>query len=287
MKMYQKEFPVGKMCEVLKVSSSAYYAWRNGSSTKRIERELVLKSKIEAIYNCSQYTYGSPRVYVDLKKVQEKVSRSLVARVMRKYGFRSVHAKKFKVTTDSKHKLPIAENILNREFTATRPAEKWVSDLTYVYTKQGWLYLTTIIDLYDRMVVGWSMSDNMTTTDTIIKTWKMAVNNRPICDDLLFHSDRGIQYASKEFTTAIANPLITQSMSRKGNCWDNAVAESFFKSLKTECVYRNNFTTRKEAEIAIFIWIESWYNKNRIHSALGNKSITDFNNQNKNQTLAA
>jgi transposase InsO family protein len=137
------------------------------------------------------------------------------------------------------------------------------------------------------MVVGWSMSDNMTTTDTIIKTWKMAVNNRPICDDLLFHSDRGIQYASKEFTTAIANPLITQSMSRKGNCWDNAVAESFFKSLKTECVYRNNFTTRKEAEIAIFIWIESWYNKNRIHSALGNKSITDFNNQNKNQTLAA
>jgi transposase InsO family protein len=287
MKMYQKEFPVGKMCEVLKVSSSAYYAWRNGSSTKRIERELVLKSKIEAIYNCSQYTYGSPRVYVDLKKVQEKVSRSLVARVMRKYGFRSVHAKKFKVTTDSKHKLPVAENILNREFTATRPAEKWVSDLTYVYTKQGWLYLTTIIDLYDRMVVGWSMSDNMTTTDTIIKTWKMAVNNRPICDDLLFHSDRGIQYASKEFTTAIANPLITQSMSRKGNCWDNAVAESFFKSLKTECVYRNNFTTRKEAEIAIFIWIESWYNKNRIHSALGNKSITDFNNQNKNQTLAA
>lgn len=287
MKMYQKEFPVGKMCEVLKVSSSAYYAWRNGSSTKRIERELVLKSKIEAIYNCSQYTYGSPRVYVDLKKVQEKVSRSLVARVMRKYGFRSVHAKKFKVTTDSKHKLPVAENILNREFTATRPAEKWVSDLTYVYTKEGWLYLTTIIDLYDRMVVGWSMSDNMTTTDTIIKTWKMAVNNRPICDDLLFHSDRGIQYASKEFTTAIANPLITQSMSRKGNCWDNAVAESFFKSLKTECVYRNNFTTRKEAEIAIFIWIESWYNKNRIHSALGNKSITDFNNQNKNQTLAA
>jgi putative transposase len=287
MKMYQKLFPVEMMCRVLKVSSSAFYAWKNGSTSKRIRKELLLKEAIESIYNGSHYTYGSPRVFEVLKQAEHKVSRSLVARVMKKYGFRSIHAKKFKVTTNSSHKYPVAENILDRDFTTTRPAQKWVSDLTYILTKEGWLYLTVILDLYDRKVIGWAMSDNMTARDTVVVAWRMAKNNRPIIDELLFHSDRGIQYACNEFTQIINHPLITQSMSRKGNCWDNAVAESFFKSLKKECVYRNKYQTRKEAEISVFQWMEGWYNTNRIHSALKQKSIQMFNNQKNNQTLAA
>jgi transposase InsO family protein len=215
MKMHQKQFPVEMMCRVLKVSSSAFYAWKNGFSTTRLKKELELKQTIETIYNGSHYTYGSPRVFEVLKQAGHKVSRSLVARVMKKFGFRSIHAKKFKVTTNSSHKYPVAENILDRDFTATRPAQKWVSDLTYISTKEGWLYLTVMLDLYDRKVIGWAMSDNMTARDTVIVAWRMAKKNRPIIDELLFHSDRGIQYACNEFTQTINHPLITQSMSRK------------------------------------------------------------------------
>ncbi len=157
----------------------------------------------------------------------------------------------------------------------------------YNSTKEGWLYLTVIPELYDRKEIGWAMSDNMTAHDTVIVAWRMAKNNRPIIDELLFHSDRGIQYACNEFKQTINHPLITQSMSRKGNCWDNIVAESFFKSLKKECVYRNKYLTRKEAEMSVFQWMEGWNNTNRIHSALKQKSIQMFNNQKNNQTLAA
>lgn len=287
MKMHQKQFPVEMMCRVLKVSASAFYAWKNGSCSKRQRKELELKDAIESIYNGSHYTYGSPRVYEVLKQAEYKVSRSLVARVMKKYGFRSIHAKKFKVTTDSSHKYPVAENVLDRDFTATRPAQKWVSDLTYIATKEGWMYLTVILDLYDRKVIGWAMSNNMTASDTVVIAWRMANLNRPITDSLIFHSDRGVQYACHEFTQTIKHPLITQSMSRKGNCWDNAVAESFFKSLKKECVCRYKYQTRKQAELSVFQWMEGWYNTNRIHSALKQKSIQMFNNQKNNQTLAA
>ena len=215
------------------------------------------------------------------------VSRSLVARMMKKHGIRSVHAKKFKVTTDSKHKHPVANNVLNREFQAERPGQKWGSDITYIYTKEGWLYLTIMLDLFDRMAIGWSMSTGMATEETVLPAWEMALCNRPIIDELLFHSDRGVQYACKDFTELLKSPLITQSMSRKGNCWDNAVAESFFKSLKKECVYRNAYLTRKEAELSVFQWIETWYNTNRIHSSLGYKSIKEFGKSIKNENLAA
>ncbi len=147
---------------------------------------------------------------------------------MRKYGFKSVHAKKFRVTTDSEHNHPVCENVLDRNFSATRKAQKWVSDITYIHTKEGWLYLTTIIDLYDRKVIGWSFSKGMSASETILPTWRMAIVNRPIELPLIFHSDRGVQYACKAFRNLLSNPLITQSMSGKGNCWDNAVAESFF-----------------------------------------------------------
>jgi putative transposase len=206
-------------------------------------------------------------VFSILKEANEKVSKSLVARVMKKYGFRSLHAKKFKVTTDSKHSHPVADNVLDSVFSATRAGEKWVSDLTYIHTKEGWLYLTMILDLYDRKVVGWSMSDNMTTSDTSVKSWEIAVNNRPILKDLLFHSDRGVQYASDEFTKTIKHPKITQIMSRKGNCWDNAVAESFFKTIKHEWLYRFRFKSFEQLYSSIEEYIH-WYNTKRLHSTL-------------------
>ena len=192
---------------------------------------------------------------------------------MRKYGFRSVHKKKFKVTTDSRHSYPVSENVLNRNFTAERVSQKWVSDLTYIQTKEGWLYLTVIIDLFDRKVVGWSFSSAMTAQETVIPAWRMACRNRPIQKDLIFHSDRGVQYACKAFRNLLKSNLITQSMSRKGNCWDNAVAESFFKTLKVERVYQMAYSSRNEAKMDLFRYIEGWYNTRRIHSANKQKSI--------------
>lgn len=261
------------MCDCFKVSPNAFYDWKAGKSTKRIQREKVLSEKIKTIWEDSRYTYGSPRVWKELQQAEGKVSRSLIARVMRKYGFRSVHKKKFKVTTDSKHTFPVSDNVLNRDFTADRIAQKWVSDLTYIPTKEGWLYLTAVIDLFDRKVIGWSFSNGMTAQETIIPAWRMACQNRPIMKELIFHSDRGIQYACKAFRNLLSKPLITQSMSRKGNCWDNAVAESFFKTLKVERVYQTTYLTRNEAKMDLFQYIEGWYNTRRIHSSNNQKSI--------------
>lgn len=261
------------MCICFKVSPNAFYSWKSGKSTKRIEREKVLSEKIKGIWEESNYTYGSPRVWKVIQQAEGKVSRSLIARVMHKYGFRSIHKKKFKVTTDSKHTYPVSENVLNRDFKADRIAQKWVSDLTYIHTKEGWLYLTVIIDLYDRKVIGWSFSSGMSAQETVIPAWRMACQNRPIQNVLIFHSDRGIQYACKPFRNLLNNPLITQSMSRKGNCWDNAVAESFFKTLKVERVYQRTYLSRNEAKMDLFQYIEGWYNTRRIHSANNQNSI--------------
>ena len=258
------------MCEVLRVSESAFYEWKAGKSTKRIKREEEIKELVKKTWEDSRYTYGSPRVWAAIKAAQNNpnISKSLIERVMMKYGIHSCHKKKFKVTTDSKHTQPIVENILKREFNAVEPAKKLVSDITYIWTLEGWLYLTTVIDLYDRKVVGWSLSTGMTTQETVIKALRMAVINRPISSGLLFHSDLGIQYASEKFRNVLEANKMIQSMSRKGNCWDNAIAESFFKTLKKECVYQYRFNTRKEAELVIFDYIESFYNQNRYHSTI-------------------
>lgn len=266
------------MCKVLRVSPSAYYDWKAGRSTKRIEREEKIKNQVKEIWENSRYTYGSPRVWEAIKAAEAnpRVSRSLIARVMKKYGFKSIHAKKFKVTTDSKHNYTVSENVLDRNFSAEREAQKWVSDITYIATREGWLYLTVIIDLFDRKVIGWSFSKGMTANETVIPAWRMAIGNRPITAPLLFHSDRGVQYACKAFRNLINNPLVTQSMSRKGNCWDNAVAESFFKTLKVERVYQTSYFSREQAKIDLFEYIEIWYNQKRIHSAIDQKSIKQF-----------
>lgn len=196
---------------------------------------------------------------------------------MKKANIKSIIRKKYRVqTTDSNHKYAVAENHLNRDFSAQTTGQKWVSDLTYIRTGEGWLYMTAILDLADRKVVGWALSDTMKAADTTIAAWKMAIKNRPIKQFLLFHSDRGIQYACTDFREQLKGMPVLQSMSRKGNCWDNAIAESFFKTLKTELVYHVNYATKQQAKLSIFEYIEGWYNRKRRHSALGNRSPEQY-----------
>ena len=279
MKDHQREFPVGKMCRVFKVSKSGFYGWRNHAPSNRDNENRMLLSEIQRIHGRSKASYGSPRITDELKARGFDVSRPRVARLMKKNGIRAVHAKKFVVTTDSKHKYPVAENRLDRNFTTDAKGKAWVSDITYVRTSEGWLYLTVVLDLFDRKVIGWSQSGDLSAENTSIAAWRMAVGNRPPSKKLTFHSDRGVQYACHDFTRLLDSyNCVERSMSRKGNCWDNAVAESFFKTIKVELVYRNRYPGKKEAALSIFEWIETWYNRDRRHSALGNMTIKELEN---------
>lgn len=274
---YRLEFPVGKMCEVFSVSKSAFYRWRNYVPSNRDRENRMLLFEIRRIHEQSKASYGAPRITEELKSRGFNASRPRVARLMKQNGIRAVHAKKFIVTTDSKHDYPVVENKLNRNFTSNRSAESWVSDITYIRTLQGWIYLTVVLDLFDRKVIGWSLSEDMTAENTAIKAWRMAVKNRPPVDKLVFHSDRGIQYACGDFTKLLDSyKNVERSMSRKGNCWDNAVAESFFKSLKVEHVYRKKLENKAQTALSIFEWIETWYNRNRRHSSLNYMTIKEF-----------
>ena len=287
MKDYQREFPVEKMCTVLKIRKQTYYRSRNYVPSRRDSENRALLWEIRRIHEESKATYGSPRITKELNSRGFDVSRQRVARLMKREGIRAVHKKKFVITTDSKHSYPIVENKLDRNFEADSPATAWVSDITYIKTLKGWLYLTVILDLFDRKIIGWSLSEDMTAKNTSMAAWKMAVANRTPSDELIFHSDRGIQYACQEFSSLLDNyPSVVRSMSRKGNCWDNAVAESFFKTLKTELVYRNNYLNKKIAALSIFEWMETWYNKNRRHSALGNLTILEFEKQHNLKNVA-
>lgn len=274
------EFPVGKMCEVFKVSKSSYYSWKRWLPSKRTNENRMLLFEIRRIHHKSKATYGSPRITKELNMNGFKVSRPRVARLMKQAKLKAVRQRKYVVTTDSKHKYPVVENKLDRNFNAERKGQAWVSDITYIRTLAGWLYLTVIIDLFDRKVVGWSMSSDLTAAQTVIAAWRMAVKNRPLRKALMFHSDRGVQYACTAFTNILDQyQMVERSMSRKGNCWDNAVAESFFKTIKTELIYRNKYKNREQATADIFEWTETWYNRNRRHSALGNLTIEEFESQ--------
>ena len=261
------------MCEVLKVSRSSYYRWFSQGPSKRVLEYSLFTDLIKKEFELSKQTYGSTRITEQLKRNNYCISRRRVAKIMRENNWISKHKRKFKTTTDSNHKYPVCRNLLDRNFTPSEVNEVWVSDITYIKTKKGWLYLTTIMDLYDRQIIGWSLSTGLYTNQTIIPAWRMASSKRTITENLLFHSDRGVQYASREFRKIIKdNSLVTQSMSRKGNCWDNAVAESFFKTLKVELIYGNEFKTIEQAKTSIFEYIELWYNKKRLHSSLGYKT---------------
>jgi transposase InsO family protein len=266
--MYSAKYPVEKMCRVMGVSRSSYYDWLKKRPLKnkidRFQKEVIKE------FSESKQTYGSPRICSALNERGIALSKSTVARIMKQTGLQARPRRRFVHTTDSKHNYKVFENLLSRNFESKRINEKWVSDITYIPTRKGWTYLTVIIDLADKMVVGWSLSDQMTAKSTTIASLKIALKRRKIRESLIFHSARGVQYCSIDFRRIISKSKhIQQSMSRKGNCWDNAPAESFFKTLKVEWTNKYVYKDIDEARKSIFDYIERWYNTKRKHSAIG------------------
>jgi transposase InsO family protein len=256
------------MCQMLAVSRSGYYDWLGRDTSPRKLAELKLARTIEDVHKGSRQTYGSPRVCRALKAMGHSASEGRVARTMRKYGIRAKTKRKFRPrTTESNHNLPVAPNRLARDFNVQAENRVWVADITYVPTREGWLYLATVMDLYSRKIVGWAMNDRMP-KELALDALRMAYNRRSPPPGLLHHSDRGCQYASGDYRTLLAKHGSVASMSRKGNCWDNAPMESFFHTLKTEHIFWEDYATRRQAQQSIFWWIEAYYNRERLHSAI-------------------
>ena len=272
-------FRIEKMCRVLGLSRSGYYSWVDRPESNRTIENCQLVRAIRRSHDQSNKIYGCPRITDDLIGWGYSVSRPRVARLMRANGIRSKIKRKFKVTTHSDHKLPISPNLLGQNFFAPAPDRILVSDITYIRTGEGWLYLTTIMDLFHRKIVGWSMSRTMTVQETTLSALRQYLSTHKPAPGVIFHSDRGIQYASKTFRDLLHKNEMVQSMSGKGNCYDNAVAESFFKTLKTELVYHERYWTRAQARTSIFRYIEVFYNRIRKHSALGYLSPEQFYQQ--------
>ncbi len=263
------------MCQALKVSKSGYYAWLRRPESQRARQNRQLLGQIRVVHERSRKTYGSPRVTAELHAEGVRCSENRVTRLMRLGGIRAKTKRKFKATTDSRHGHPVAPNLLDRQFTVDRPNRVWVSDITYIWTAEGWLYLAGVLDLYSRMVVGWSMNNRVTgelTRDALLQ----AIGRRHVLPGLLHHSDRGSQYAAGEYQGLLVQHGMICSMSRKGDCYDNAVMESFFATLKTELVLWEQFATREQAKAKIFDYIEVFYNRQRRHSSLGYYSPVEF-----------
>lgn len=265
------------MCRVLEVSRSGYYDWVDRPESDRVKRHRDLTVKIRQAHIESRKIYGSPRIHGDLMDQGERVGKNTVACLMRRANIQSKVHKRFVVTTDSRQTKKPAENILQRCFTADKANKKWTSDVTFIPTRKGWLYLSAIMDLYSRMIVGWSMGEK-NNTELIEDALKMAAANRKDVQGVLLHSDQGVQYASTAYQQLLSNLGVVCSMSRKGNCWDNAPMESFFHSLKTEWVVFEDYKTRSEAKTSLFDYIELFYNRKRRHSALKNRSPWVFEN---------
>lgn len=272
-----KTFPVVKMADIFEIHRSDYYAWKNHSlkRDRRQKEEIRIVNKIADIQKKSKNSFGPPKMTDKLNSEVEKINHKKVSRLMRENDLNFKKKKKYKVTSESNHKKPVAPNLLNREFHAETPNQKWVSDITYIQTTEGWLYLCVILDLYSRKVVGWSVSTRID-TDLILKAFWAAGMHRKPPKGLIFHSDRGVQYCSIRFRNALKSKGMIQSMGRKGNCWDNACAESFFKSNKTEWLYDEDFKTRKEAGNIVFEYIEVFYNRYRTHSVIGYMTPDDY-----------
>jgi len=263
------------MCEVLRVSRSGYYLWLDRPESERSKMNQALLSEIRMVHNRSRQTYGSPRVTAELQAQGVGCGENRVARLMAENGIRVKTKRKYRATTDSKHSYRVAPNLLAREFTVDRPNAVWLSDITYIWTSEGWLYLAGVVDLYSRTVVGWSMSHRITRQLTL-DAMNQAIGRRRPQPGLLHHSDRGSQYAACDYQDLLRDHQIICSMSRKGDPWDNAPMESFFGTLKTELIHRQKFTTREDAKTKVFEYIEMFYNRERRHSSLGFKSPVDF-----------
>jgi transposase InsO family protein len=269
-------FALGIVCEVLQVSRSGYYAWLKRPESPRAKRRIELAEKIKTVHEANRSVYGSPRVFNALKAEGENVSENTVASVMREQQIRPKTKRKFiPCTTDSNHLQPVAENRLDRQFKAELPNQKWVTDITYIPTDEGWLYLAGVMDLCSRKIVGWSMAEHMK-TDLVSDALQMAIARRQPKEGLLHHSDRGVQYASDAYQHLLQTSGMECSMSRKGNCWDNACAESFWATLKVELVHHQQYATLEEARQSIFEYLEVFYNRQRLHSSLGYLSPEAF-----------
>ena len=268
-------FKVGRMCAVLKVSCTGFYSWlKRPESRRRIENRF-LEQKIRETHEASRKIYGAPKIYEDLKDEGIACSLNRVARIMRQAGIKSKTVKRFKATTDSRHNFPVAPNRLDQNFNVSIPNKAWAADITYIATAEGWLYLAALMDLYSRKIVGWSM-DNRMTRQLSINALEMAITNRQGIQGLTHHSDRGSQYASDNYQKVLKEHGIICSMSRKGNCYDNAVMENFFRLLKTEWVHHYRYQTRQQAKTSIFEYIETFYNVKRRHSRLNYLSPCDY-----------
>ena len=270
------EHPVKRLCEVFSVSRSGYYTWQKAEASPRAQRDQALRAQIAAIHARSRGTYGSPRVTLDLRDQGERVGRHRVARLMRTAGLWGRQKRRYRVvTTDSRHDEPIAPNRMAAIPPPERPDRVWVTDMTYVKTDEGWLYVAGVLDRCSRRLIGWAMGDSLDAA-LPISAMRMALEQRRPGTGLLHHSDRGVQYASAAYRSMLDHYNVTASMSRKANCYDNAVMEAFWSTLKNELVHRRNFATRAEARTAIFEYIEVFYNRIRRHSALGYKSPLAF-----------
>jgi transposase InsO family protein len=278
METNKKHFEINIMARVFNVTTEAFWMWKGRGLSQRKQEDAVLLEEIKIIHAKSDRAYGSPRIKDELHDVQGKrVSRTRVNRLMREAGLRTKFKRKFVITTKSNHTHGVAENVLNREFKAEKPNQKWVTDITYLPTSEGWLYLAVVLDLFSRMIVGWAFSSSLE-TKLLLDALEMARRKRkPSADgSLLHHSDRGAQYASLEYQQALSVMKATRSMSRKGNCWDNAVMESFFSTLKFELDLNKSVGTRDFTRGKVFSWMEGWYNRERRHSSLGYCSPAKF-----------
>ena len=263
------DYPVTLLCEVLGVSPAGYYAWRSRPESPRSAANRDLVDDIRRVHRDTRGRYGSPRIHVELKAQGRGASRGRIERLMRRHGIRAIMARPRRVrTTDSRHDLPIAPNLLDRNFIATAPNQIWLADITYIETDQGWLYLAAIMDLYSRRIVGWAMADHLR-AELALAALQMAISAQRPSAGLIHHSDRGVQYASADYRKLMRSAGLKASMSRKGNCYDNAPMESFFHTLKTELVHHRHYATRAEATRDLFAFIEGFYNRTRRHSAIG------------------
>ena len=269
-------YPVQAACRVLAVSRAGYYAWRDRPQSPRQTRRQVLSARIAVVHQAHRCVYGSPRISRVLKAAGEQVCENTVAACMRDSGICARKNKKFvPQTTDSRHDHPVARNLLDRQFSAARPNTKWVVDITYIPTDEGWLYLAGVLDLFSRKIVGWSMTDHLQ-WQLVGDALQMALTQRHPPEGLLHHSDRGVQYACDDYRKLLTDAGMDLSMSHKGDCLDNAVMESFWSTLKTELVHHERYATRAQARASIFEYIEVFYNRKRLHSALGYQSPEMF-----------
>lgn len=279
-------FPVTVICRVLDVSTSGYYAWTERGASCRSRRDRDLGAKVRAAHAASKGRYGSPRVHAELRAAGEKVGRKRIARLMKQAHLEGRKRRRFRKTTDSNHRLPIAPNLLKRNFTATAPNQAWVTDITFLWTHQGWLYLAAILDLFSRRVVGWATSPNVD-RHLALAALRAALRDRRPSEGLVHHSDRGSTYASGDYRNALEAHGIECSMSRKGDCWDNAVAESFFASLKREVEEIEDLESHAQANVILADYIDKFYNLQRRHSTIGYRSPTEFELMNCKESRAA